>query len=58
MPRAQVKVISGSFTAAVLNGVSVKGEVRHIQKLRRANGKECFVLIRNDDTPVFLEFVK
>lgn len=47
---------NGKFAASVLNSVSVKGEVRHIRSLRRANGKECIVLIRNDDTPVILEF--
>lgn len=45
----------GNFSAENINGLQVKGEVRHIRKMR-VNGKEAFVLARNNDAAMVITF--
>lgn len=45
----------GNFTAENINGVQIKGEVRHIRKIS-INGKEAFVVARNNDAAVVIAF--
>ncbi len=47
----------GAFRTESLNGVQVRGQVRHIKKLT-AGGKEAFVLARNDDSTMVIRFGK
>lgn len=46
----------GKFSAETINGLQVKGEVRHIRKIM-INGKEAFVLARNNDKAMVIGFV-
>jgi hypothetical protein len=41
---------NGSFRYEQLNGVQVKGEIRHVKKLLLAGKQEAFILARNDDS--------
>ena len=45
----------GSFSVEALNGLQVKGEVRHIRKIL-INKKEAFILARNNETTMVIEF--
>ncbi|MES2004928.1 MAG: VCBS repeat-containing protein [Bacteroidota bacterium] len=45
----------GNFSVENINSLQVKGEVRHIKKIR-INGKEAFVLARNNDAAMVIEF--
>jgi len=45
----------GSFTAESINGLTIKGQVRHISKIRIA-GKEAFILARNNDSTMVIRF--
>lgn len=45
----------GKFSAETINGLQVKGEVRHIRKII-INGKEAFVLARNNDKAMVIGF--
>jgi len=45
----------GRFECENLNGLSIKGEVRHIQKLI-INKKEAFVIARNSDSVMVVQF--
>jgi enediyne biosynthesis protein E4 len=45
----------GSFTAESLNGLAIKGQVRHIGKIQIA-GKEAFILARNNDSTMVIRF--
>lgn len=45
----------GRFTAENINGLQIRGEARHIRKIR-INGKEAFVVARNNDTAVVIAF--
>lgn len=46
----------GNFTAENINGLQIKGEARHIKKIR-INGKEAFVVARNNDAAAVVTFV-
>ena len=46
---------NGAFTSESLNGIQIKGQVRHIKKINLA-GKEGFILARNDDSTVVIRF--
>jgi hypothetical protein len=46
---------NGSFSATLLNGMAVKGEVRHVRKIN-AGKKEAFVLAKNNDSLKVLGF--
>ena len=45
----------GSFDTENLNGLQIKGQVRHINKLKIA-GKEAFILARNNDSTMVIQF--
>ncbi len=47
----------GNMEALPLNGVQVKGQVRHAGKLRLGN-KDAIVLARNNDSTMVIQFVK
>jgi enediyne biosynthesis protein E4 len=44
-----------SFVATPLNGLAIKGQVRHIRPIRLA-GRESFVLVRNNDSARVIQF--
>jgi hypothetical protein len=44
-----------SFRTESLNGVQIKGQVRHVRKISIA-GKEAFVLARNNDSTMVIRF--
>jgi hypothetical protein len=46
---------NGSFCTESLNGTQIRGQVRHIKKLT-ADGKEAFVLARNNDSTMVIRF--
>ncbi|MEP7229125.1 MAG: VCBS repeat-containing protein [Ginsengibacter sp.] len=46
---------AGEFSAETLNGLEVKGQVRHIKKIEIAK-KEAFILARNNDSTMVIEF--
>jgi enediyne biosynthesis protein E4 len=48
---------NGSFTAETMNGLQIKGQVRHISKITIAK-KEAFILVRNNDSTKVIEFTK
>ena len=43
------------FDATPLNGLQIKGQVRHIEKINLGN-KEAFILARNNDSTMVIEF--
>ncbi len=45
----------GSFLASTLNGLSIRGQVRHMEKLM-AGGKESLVLAKNNDSLEVIRF--
>jgi len=44
----------GNFDCETINGLQVKGQVRHIRKIELANNKEAFILARNNDSVVVI----
>ena len=46
---------NGTFTTESLNGIQIRGQVRHVKKINLA-GKEGFILARNDDSTVVIRF--
>jgi enediyne biosynthesis protein E4 len=46
---------NGFFTCSNVNGISIKGEVRHIRKITIA-GKEAFIMAKNNDTTKVIHF--
>ncbi|MBS1669409.1 MAG: VCBS repeat-containing protein [Bacteroidetes bacterium] len=47
----------GSFSAEGINGLAIKGQVRHVSKINIAN-KQAFILARNDDSTMVIKFKK
>jgi hypothetical protein len=45
---------NGSFTAKSINGLQIKGQVRHISKISIAK-KEAFILVRNNDSTMIIQ---
>ena len=45
----------GEFSAENINGIHIKGEVRHIRKIT-IDKKEAFVLVRNNDSAMVIQF--
>lgn len=45
----------GAFTCESLNGLQIKGQVRHVNKINIA-GKEAFILTRNNDSTMVIKF--
>jgi enediyne biosynthesis protein E4 len=46
---------NGSFDTESLNGVQIRGQVRHIKKVT-AGGNEAFILARNNDSTMVIQF--
>ncbi|HTR31999.1 MAG TPA: VCBS repeat-containing protein [Puia sp.] len=46
---------NGSFTAEPINGLVIKGQVRHISRIR-IGGREAFILARNNDSAMVIRF--
>ena len=46
---------NGQFSAENMNGLQLKGEVRHIRKIM-INKKEAFVLAKNNDSTMVIQF--
>lgn len=46
---------NGKFTCENINGLQIKGEVRHIKKITIGN-EHAFVLARNDDSLIVIKF--
>jgi len=46
---------NGKFEAASINGLQIKGQVRHIQNIKIGN-KEAFILARNNDSTMVIRF--
>ena len=46
---------NGSFSAESLNGMQIKGQVRHIQKIT-IDGKDAFILAKNNDSTRVIQF--
>jgi hypothetical protein len=47
----------GKFSAENINGLQIKGQVRHIRKIM-INKKEAFILARNNESAVVIEFAE
>jgi enediyne biosynthesis protein E4 len=45
----------GKFTCESINGLQIKGEVRHIKKIT-INGREAYILARNNDSVMVISF--
>ncbi|HEV3252439.1 MAG TPA: hypothetical protein VGZ71_15875, partial [Puia sp.] len=45
----------GSFSAESINGLQIKGQVRHIRRIQIGK-KEAFVLARNNDSTMVIQF--
>jgi hypothetical protein len=45
----------GQFTCQTLNGLAVKGQVRHIRKIN-INNQEAYILARNNDSAMVIKF--
>lgn len=41
---------NGNFSYEQLNGMQIKGETRHIQKIRLAGNKDAFIVAKNNDS--------
>ena len=46
---------NGNFTCSLLNGVAIKGEVRHVRKINPGKN-EAFILARNNDSLKVIRF--
>ena len=45
----------GKFEAESINGLELKGQVRHIEKIN-VGKKEAFILARNNDSTMVIQF--
>ena len=48
---------NGKLESVALNGLVIKGQVRHIQKINIGK-KEAFILVRNNDSTMVIQFKK
>src|SRR5262249_52709826 len=46
---------NGTFTAEPINGLAIKGQIRHIRRITIA-GKEAFILARTNDSALVIRF--
>ena len=44
----------GEFEYSLLNGIAVKGEIRHIRKTKLASGREAYIIAKNNDSLMLL----
>ncbi|MEJ7766248.1 MAG: VCBS repeat-containing protein [Chitinophagaceae bacterium] len=49
---------NNSFTCSSINGLQVKGQVRKAKQIRIAQSKEAFILARNNDSTIIIQFNK
>lgn len=49
---------NGSFICETMNGLSVKGQVRHIRKMILANKTQAYILARNNDSAMVVKFIE
>lgn len=47
---------NNSFTSTSVNGLSVKGQVRQVKKIKLANKQEAFILACNNDSTKIIQF--
>lgn len=47
---------NGDFSCENINGLQVKGQVRHIKKLQLANKQEAYILARNNNSAMVIGF--
>jgi enediyne biosynthesis protein E4 len=47
----------GNFTVETINGLELKGQVRHIRKIN-IKGQEDYILVRNNDSTMVIQFKK
>ena len=47
---------NGSFACENMNGLQIKGQTRHIKKIQLANKREAFILARNNDSTMVIQF--
>ncbi len=45
-----------NFVATTLNGLTVKGQVRSIKPIKLTNNKQAFILARNNDSTMVIDF--
>jgi hypothetical protein len=45
----------GKFSADVINGVTIKGQVRHIREMH-IQKKPAYILVRNNDSTEIIQF--
>ena len=46
---------NGSFTVESINGLQIKGQVRHISKINIGR-KEAYILAKNNDSTTIIQF--
>jgi hypothetical protein len=46
----------GNFTCECINGLQLKGQVRHIRRITLANNKDAFILAKNNDSAMVIGF--
>ena len=49
---------NGSFICETIDGLSVKGQVRHIRKMILANKTQAYILARNNDSAMVVKFIE
>jgi hypothetical protein len=47
---------NNSFACSPINGLQIKGQVRHVRKIIMANKQEAFILARNNDSAVVIQY--
>ncbi|HEY2722761.1 MAG TPA: VCBS repeat-containing protein [Chitinophagaceae bacterium] len=47
---------NGNFSAENINGLTIKGQVRHIKKIELANNTAAYVLARNSDSVMVIKY--
>jgi hypothetical protein len=45
----------GNFACETVNGLQIKGQVRHIRKINLAKNGEAFVLAKNNDSVMVIQ---
>jgi hypothetical protein len=45
----------GNFSCETINGLQVKGQVRHVRKINLTENREAFILARNNDSVMVIE---
>ena len=48
---------NGKFEVESINGLQIKGQVRHVSKIKIKN-EEAFILARNNDSTMIIKFAR